>query len=274
MKVVLDCANGAAGAIAPDVFERLGAEVSVMAHHPNGLNINRDCGSTHPKGLSKAVIETRADLGLAFDGDADRVLAVDSTGQVVDGDHLLALFALDLRDRDGLASDTVVVTVMTNLGFHQAMDRAGIRVAVTGVGDRLVLEAMEEGGYSLGGEQSGHVIFRRLATTGDGVLTGSILADLLVRSGATLDAAAQAVMIRLPQELVNVAVNEPVRLAQAGAVWAAVSAAEAELAGEGRVLLRASGTEPLVRVMVEAATTERARSLARHLAGVVESELS
>lgn len=271
--VVLDCANGAAFALAPDVFERLGASVTVISSEPDGTNINHACGSTHPESLGRSVISTGADLGLAFDGDADRVLAVDGQGQVVDGDHLLALFARDMSERGRLAGNTVVVTVMTNLGFHHAMDRAGIAVVQTGVGDRLVFGAITDGGFSLGGEQSGHIIFRDLATTGDGILTGLALMDLVRRSGATLADLARGAMTRLPQELHNVVVADPGGLEVAGAVWEEVAAVEAELGETGRVLLRRSGTERLVRVMVEAPTPERAQAAALRLVQVVEKEL-
>ncbi|MHB1486469.1 MAG: phosphoglucosamine mutase [Acidimicrobiales bacterium] len=271
--VVLDCANGAAFALAPSVFERLGANVIVISSEPDGTNINHACGSTHPEALSRSVLSAGADLGLAFDGDADRVLAVDGHGQVVDGDHLLALFARDMSERGCLAGDAVVVTVMTNLGFHHAMDEAGIKVVQTGVGDRLVFGAITDGGFSLGGEQSGHIIFRDLATTGDGILTGLALVDLVRRSGTTLANLARGAMTRLPQELHNVVVPDPDRLDAASAVWEEVAAVEAELGGTGRVLLRRSGTERLVRVMVEAPTPERAQAAALRLARVVESEL-
>ncbi|HEX9968903.1 MAG TPA: phosphoglucosamine mutase [Acidimicrobiales bacterium] len=269
MSVVLDCANGAASEVAPEAFMRLGATVRVIAALPDGSNINEGCGSTHPEQLQAAVVEHGAALGLAFDGDADRVLAVDHRGRLVDGDHLIALCAVDLRERGRLADDTVVVTVMTNLGFHLAMGERGIRVHETQVGDRYVLEALDANGWSLGGEQSGHVIFRDLATTGDGILTGVQVADLVHRAGRPLADLADAAMTRLPQVLRNVRVADRDALAGAEAVWDEVAEVEAELGDHGRVLLRPSGTEPLVRVMVEAPTPEQAEAAAGRLADAV-----
>lgn len=266
LRVVLDCANGAAGEVAAAVFGRAGARVTVIHADPDGTNINRDCGSTNPEPLC-GLMKTRgdADIGLAFDGDADRVLAVDHLGNLIDGDQMIALCALDLRERGLLAADTVVVTVMTNLGFRLAMARHGITVVETRVGDRYVLEALEKGGWSLGGEQSGHVIFRDLATTGDGILTGLFLADLVVRQDRPLAGLASAVMTRLPQVLRNVRVADRNRLEHASEIWEETAAVQAELGDEGRVLLRPSGTEPLVRVMVEAPTEERAVAAADRL---------
>jgi phosphoglucosamine mutase len=273
LRCVLDCASGAASRVAPSVLARLGADVSVIADAPDGTNINDGCGSTHPEGLQRAVVAAGADVGLAFDGDADRVLAVDHAGTLVDGDHLMALFAVDLLERGLLASDTVVVTVMTNLGMLLALEARGIRVCQTQVGDRHVLVAIEEGGYTLGGEQSGHIIFRQLATTGDGILTGLQLLDLLRRRGRPLAELAGEAMTRLPQELVSVAVPRPDQLASAGAVWEEVAAVEAELGRAGRVLLRASGTEPVVRVMVEAQSAEQARAAVDRLCRIVRRQL-
>lgn len=258
LRVVLDCGHGASTVIAADVMAEAGAEViEVIGDAPDGVNINEGCGSTDPSRLTEAVVARSADAGLAFDGDADRVIAVDGTGSVVDGDRLIALCALDLRRRDLLAGNTVAVTVMTNLGFHLAMAREGIAVEQTSVGDRHVLEALDRGGWSLGGEQSGHLIFRSLATTGDGVLSGLQVLDVMARTGRTLADLATSAMERLPQVLRNVAVDDLDRLGGATAVWEAVRDVENELAGAGRVLLRPSGTERLVRVMVEA-TSERA----------------
>jgi phosphoglucosamine mutase len=269
LRVVVDCANGAASFVAGPLLGALGADVVTVNDRPDGTNINHECGATHPAGLAAAVVEHGAALGLALDGDADRCIAVDAAGQVVDGDQILAVLALDRRHRGVLPADTVVVTVMTNLGFRQAMAVEGINVVDTAVGDRYVLEAMEDGGFALGGEQSGHVIQRDLATTGDGLMTGAHLADVMVRSGRPLSDLA-AVMTRLPQVLRNV------RLANRSAdvldrVAAEVAAAEAELGDHGRVLLRPSGTEPLVRVMVEAATEEHAAEVAARLASAVEA---
>jgi phosphoglucosamine mutase len=265
MRVVLDCANGAAIEVAPAAFERLGADVVVINDHPDGCNINDRCGATHPESLRLAVVDAGADAGLAFDGDADRLIAVDGRGAVVDGDHVIAVCARDLRVRGQLRDDTVVVTVMTNLGFHLAMENEGITVVTTPVGDRYVLGAMEDGGWSLGGEQSGHVIFRDLATTGDGVLTGLVLLDVLARQQASLADLAASAMTRLPQVLVNVWVAGPGAEA-ADRIAAEVAAAEVQLGSTGRVLVRASGTEPVVRVMVEAATHDEAETVAARLA--------
>jgi phosphoglucosamine mutase len=274
LRVVLDCAHGAAVTTAPDAFRAAGAEVlAVIGDAPDGQNINRACGSTDPSALARAVVELGADAGLAFDGDADRLIAVDAEGQVVDGDRILALFATDLAERQELGGNTVVVTVMTNLGFHHAMEAAGIAVHQTQVGDRYVLEALEANGWALGGEQSGHIVFRSLATTGDGVLSALLLLDLVARRGRPLaDLAAQA-MRRLPQVLRNVAVSDRDGLADAQEVWAEVAGIERDLGHDGRVLLRASGTEQLVRVMVEARTQAEAEVAAERLATVVARSL-
>jgi len=268
LRIVIDTANGAACATAPQVLQALGAEVTVLHAQPDGTNINAGCGSTHPGDLQQAVPQRRAHLGLAFDGDADRVLAVDAEGQFVDGDQIIGICAVDRRERGLLPDDTVVVTVMTNLGFRLGMQEHGVKVIETNVGDRHVLEAMEGGGWSLGGEQSGHVIFRDLATTGDGLLTGLQLLDVVARTGRSLADLAAATMTRLPQVLVNVAVAER-RPDITALVAADVAAAEAELGDHGRVLIRPSGTEPLVRVMVEAPTHDQAQAVADRLAGAV-----
>ena len=252
VRVVLDCAHGAASEVAPPVFRALGADVVVLNAEPDGRNINEGCGSTHPEGLQRAVADLMADAGLAFDGDADRVLAVDARGALVDGDHLLALLAVDR------GVEAVVVTVMANLGFRHAMARHGIDVVETPVGDRWVLEALEKGGWTLGGEQSGHIIFRDLATTGDGLLTGVQVLDVMRRTGRPL-ADLASVMTRMPQVLRNVAVPTA-GLEGAGELWAEVRAVEADLGDDGRVLVRPSGTEPLVRIMVEAPTAEAAEA--------------
>ncbi len=270
LRVVVDCANGAASAVAPKVFAELGAAVEPLFAEPDGTNINDGCGSTHPQRLAQEVVARGADLGLALDGDADRLVAVDHTGALLDGDVLLAIFAIDLATRGELAGDAVVVTVMTNLGFRLAMARRGISVHETPVGDRQVLAALDEGGLALGGEQSGHIVFRRRATTGDGVLTGLLLADAVVRAGRPLADLAAGLVERVPQVLVNVAVPDPGRLAQADGVWKAVAEIEGDLGDAGRVLLRASGTEPLVRVMVEAPTHALAAEAANRLSRVVE----
>jgi len=273
LHVVLDCGHGAASEIGPRVFASLGARVTVLHDEPDGSNINDKCGSTDPSQLAEVVLAEGADLGLAFDGDADRVIAVDHGGSVVDGDVLLALFALDLAERDRLRGKTVAVTVMTNLGFRLAMESRGIAVRETDVGDRHVLAALDADGLSLGGEQSGHIIFRSLSTTGDGILTGIALADLVQRSGQTLVELAAGLVERVPQRLVNVPIPQPERLADCTEVWEAVIKAEAELGHDGRVLLRPSGTEPLVRVMVEARLETQADAVAAQLAAVVEAAL-
>jgi phosphoglucosamine mutase len=272
MSVVIDCANGAASAVAADVLRRLGAEVHVIHATPTGVNINESCGSTHPESLQAAVVARGAHAGLAFDGDADRMLAVDASGALVDGDQIMAAVALDMRANGRLADDTVVVTVMSNLGFKLAMADAGLRVVETKVGDRYVLEALEEGSFSLGGEQSGHLIFRDRATTGDGLLSGVTLLDLMARTGKPL-AELVSVMTRLPQVLKNVKGVDRTRLDTATALWDDVRAVESELAGRGRVLLRPSGTEALVRVMVEAPTAQLAESACDRLCATVQREL-
>lgn len=268
LHVVLDCANGAACRVAPAVFRSAGAEVVVLHDTPDGCNINQHCGATHPEVLGEAVLASRAHVGLAFDGDADRCIAVDHRGRVVDGDHLIAIVALDRKARGVLANDTVVVTVMANLGFRNAMAEAGITVVETPVGDRYVLEALDAGGHELGGEQSGHVIFRDLATTGDGVLTALTLLDVVERSGRPLADLAATAMRRLPQVLVNVRLErrDPALLEHAAE---AIDAAAGALGSRGRVLVRPSGTEPVVRVMVEAPTEQEATTVADQLAAAI-----
>jgi len=272
LTLVLDCAHGAASAVAPEVFRRLGATVHVLHDAPDGRNINDGCGSTHPEALQAEVVARGADVGLAFDGDADRVLAVDGAGNLVDGDHLIALLALDRKAGGRLPEDTVVVTVMANLGFRQAMRQAGITMVETDVGDRYVLEAMEKGGWTLGGEQSGHVIFRDLATTGDGILTGLQVLDVMVRSGRSL-AELASVVERLPQVLRNVAIAPGRPLGGERDLAAAIADVEAGLGDAGRVLVRASGTEPVIRVMVEAETMEAAEAATRTLCDAVTRAL-
>jgi phosphoglucosamine mutase len=273
LRVVVDSAHGAASGVAALVYRQLGAEVVAIGCDPDGTNINAGCGSTSTELLSAAVVEHQADLGLALDGDADRLLAVDGKGGLVDGDELLALFALDMAARGQLAGDTVVVTVMTNLGFRRAMEARGVAVEETAVGDRHVLATLDKEGLALGGEQSGHIVFRRLATTGDGLLTGLMLADLLVRRGEPLAGLVDGLVIRVPQVLVNVTVPSTELLAGAEVVWSALSEETARLGDDGRILLRASGTEPVVRVMVEATGDGVAAEIARRLGALVESEL-
>ncbi|MEI7621952.1 MAG: phosphoglucosamine mutase [Actinomycetes bacterium] len=272
LRIVIDCANGAASSVAPQIFRSLGLDVEVLHAQPDGRNINDQCGSTHPESLQRAVVGSGAALGLAFDGDADRLLAVDELGNLIDGDQLIALFACDLRERGLLANDQVVVTVMSNLGFRLAMEAQGIDVVETPVGDRHVLEALARTGSSLGGEQSGHIVFADLATTGDGILSGVRLVDLVSRSEAPLSELAAQVMERLPQVLRNVRLETPrddIAEFLAEAIAEEVAAVEASLGTRGRVLIRPSGTEPLVRVMVEAPTVEQAEAAAGNLVAAV-----
>ncbi|MDQ2957211.1 MAG: phosphoglucosamine mutase, partial [Actinomycetota bacterium] len=270
IKVIVDCAHGAASTVAGDLLRRAGAEVEVFAGEPDGENINDGVGSTHLEPLSRLVVQRGADLGIALDGDADRCLAVDAYGAVVDGDQILAICARALKEQSLLAEDTVVVTVMSNLGFHHAMTAAGIKVLTTSVGDRYVLEALTGRQLSLGGEQSGHVIFTDAATTGDGLLTALRLMSCMASSGSSLDKLA-SIVVRLPQAMVNVQVGDRNVVAASPDVQAAVAAASVELGDGGRILLRPSGTEQLVRVMVEAASQEHAEELAHRVADVVRS---
>jgi phosphoglucosamine mutase len=270
LRVVLDCANGAASDVAPEVFRRTGASVTVIHAAPDGVNINDGCGSTHPADVAAEVRAQGADLGFAFDGDADRVLAVDHTGRLVDGDQLIAVAALDLRARGELRGDIVVVTVLSNLGFRQGMAAAGIEVVETAVGDRYVLEALDHHGASLGGEQSGHLIFRDRATTGDGLLSALVVADVVTRAERPLAELADAAMTRLPQVLRNVRLTfRPPDLVDR--ISSQVAKAEAALGESGRVLIRPSGTEPMIRVMVEAPTEEAAAAIADELVEAVTS---
>jgi len=270
LRAVVDCAHGAATVVAPGVLADLGVDVELIHADPDGTNINAGCGSTHPQDLARIVAERRADVGVAFDGDADRVLLVDAAGELVDGDHIIAICAIDRHERGVLAGDSVVVTVMTNLGFRLAMDKRGIHVVETQVGDRYVLEELESRRLDLGGEQSGHVIFRDLATTGDGLLTSLQVLDVVVRSGRSLADLASQAMTRLPQVLRNVPVAER-DPAIAARLADPIAAVEARLGDHGRVLVRPSGTEPLVRVMVEAPTEDEATAAADELIEAVES---
>ena len=271
--MVLDCAEGAASDAGPQALTDAGADVTAIHVFPDGLNINENCGSTHLEDLQAAVIKDGADVGFALDGDADRCLAVDHEGNVVDGDQILAILALGFLEAGHLAKDTVVATVMSNLGFVQAMKAAGIGVRQTKVGDRYVLEAMKVSGYSLGGEQSGHVIMSEYATTGDGILTAMHLLERMATTGQSLKSLA-SVMTRLPQVLVNVTDVDKSRTDDDAILAAAVAEEEAALGDSGRILLRPSGTEPMVRVMVEAATAEEAGAVAERLAGVVREQLA
>ncbi len=273
MQVVVDCANGAASAFAPEVLRRLGAEVHAICDEPDGSNINVGCGALHPEVVAGVVREIGADAGIAHDGDADRALFSDAQGNVIDGDQVLAACAITLKEEGRLPGNTVVTTTMANLGFREAMAGAGIEVVETNVGDRYVLEEMRSRGAALGGEQSGHVIFAEHATTGDGILTAVAFLSIARRKGLTV-AELAGVMRRFPQVLENVRVAHKERLEDAEEVWDAVRAAEAELAGSGRVLVRASGTEPLVRVMVEAGSEDDATRHARAIAERVGAALS
>ena len=272
IRIVVDCANGAMSDVAPYVLAQLGATVIAIHCEPNGKNINAECGATYPKIIGEAVRLHQAAIGLAFDGDGDRVIGVDHVGNIVDGDHLLALAAIDMHERKVLDGNGVVVTVMTNAGFHEAMAKHGISVVTTPVGDRSVLIALDENNYSLGGEQSGHIIYRKDATTGDGLLAGVRLVDLVRRKNVTLQKLAQDAMTSLPQVLINVRV-ESVASDLATQFAQEIAVAERDLNGVGRVLLRASGTEPLVRVMVEAQFEETANSVAQRLAASVIKRL-
>jgi phosphoglucosamine mutase len=273
IKVVVDCANGAAFQAAPAAFEAQGAEVHRINAEPDGININEDCGSTHMEPLRAAVLEKHADIGIALDGDADRCLAVDTFGRIVDGDQILAILALALREQGRLKNDTLVATVMSNLGLINAMRSVGITVQQASVGDRYVLEAMKAGGFILGGEQSGHIVMLEHATTGDGLLTALHLMNRMATSGQSL-AQLASVMTRLPQVLINVPDVDKSRAGTDPTLSVAVAQAQAELGDSGRVLLRPSGTESLVRVMVEAESYEAANGVAHRLADVVKESLA
>lgn len=273
LHVVLDCAHGAASGVSPETFADAGAKVTVIGADPDGLNINDGVGSTHLDLLAEHVVRVGADVGIAHDGDADRCLAVDANGKIVDGDQIMAILAVAMKERGHLKDDTLVATVMSNLGLHRAMSAHGIHVETTAVGDRYVLERMNEHGFSLGGEQSGHVIMSEYATTGDGLLTGLHLVAEMARTGKTL-AELASIMTVYPQILVNVKGVDRTRAATDEGVQDAVARASAALGVSGRVLLRPSGTEQLVRVMVEAASEDEARRHADDLAGVVRERLA
>ena len=272
IKVVVDCANGAASDLAPKAFEDAGAEVVVIGNEPDGYNINLGCGSTHLGALQAAVVEHGADVGIAHDGDADRTLAVDATGAIVDGDQIMAILAVAAKAHGDLSRNTLVATVMSNLGLKIAMKQAGIEIIETKVGDRYVLEVIREGGYTLGGEQSGHVIFARHATTGDGILTGLQLLAQMSATGKSLQELASAMTV-YPQVLINVPEVDKTKVDSDQELQKVVQEAKTELGETGRVLLRASGTEPLVRVMVEAQDAGTAQSWAERIARVVEKQL-
>ncbi|MDN5347582.1 MAG: phosphoglucosamine mutase [Clostridia bacterium] len=269
IKLVADLANGAACRVAPLIWQRLGIETIILHNQPDGVNINVDCGSTHPERLQEAVLRHRADLGLAFDGDADRVIAVDEQGQVVDGDAIMVILALHRQQLGGLPGGQVVVTVMSNWGLHQALQAAGLKVRQTPVGDRYVLEEMLRCGAVLGGEQSGHIILLEHNTTGDGLITGVKLLQVLAERGEPLSKLAAA-MPRLPQLLVNVPVRDKEKIMAAPALQAAVAAAESQLGERGRVLVRPSGTEPILRLMAEGPDRAELEELLGRLAAVVK----
>lgn len=275
LKVVLDCAHGAASVVAPRAFKELGADVVPYYNTPDGTNINDLCGSTHPEKLTQLVSELGADIGLAFDGDADRLIAVNEHGVVVDGDQIMAICAIDLKQRGLLKNDTLVCTVMSNLGLDIAMKQNGINTVKTNVGDRYVLEEMIRGGYTLGGEQSGHIIFLEKSTTGDGILTGIQLASIVMRSGKTLSKLASAVNI-LPQVLVNARVKDEYKdhIMEDEEVKKRIATLEKQFQGNGRVLIRPSGTEPLVRVMIEGPDKKEIEIKAVEMASLIESRLA
>ncbi|MFG1876536.1 phosphoglucosamine mutase [Sphaerisporangium sp. NPDC049003] len=270
LRLVVDCANGAAHMVAPEALLRAGAVVETIGASPDGLNINEGVGSTHLDGLRDAVVERGADAGIAYDGDADRCLAVTASGEVVDGDQIMAVLAFAMHANGSLVKDTVVATIMSNLGFKIALKKAGLNMIETAVGDRYVLEAMKAGGFNLGGEQSGHVVMLDHATTGDGLLTSLHLLAEVARSGRSLEELA-SVMTRLPQVLVNVKDVSKAKVATSKELAAAVAAAEKSLGDSGRVVIRPSGTEPMVRVMVEAESQDEAELIANELAGVVRT---
>lgn len=274
MKVALDTANGAAAASARQIFADLDAQLSVMAESPDGLNINDGVGSTHPEGLQELVKETGSQIGLAFDGDSDRLIAVDENGELVDGDRIMYIIGKYLSDRGLLAQNTIVTTVMSNLGFHKALDREGINKAVTAVGDRYVVEEMRKSGFNLGGEQSGHLILMDYNTTGDGQLTAVQLTKIMKETGKTLSELAAEVTI-YPQKLVNIRVENAMKdkAMEVPAIAAIIEKMEAEMAGNGRILVRASGTEPLLRVMAEAPTDQEVDYYVDTIADVVRTEI-
>ena len=273
-KIVLDCANGASYQIAARVYRELGAEVTVIGDKPDGININDGCGSTHPEKMAETVKRVGACIGMAFDGDADRLIVADENGQVVDGDRVIAICARMLKEQGRLAQNKVTATVMSNIGFHKAMEKAGIEVDVTGVGDRYVLEQMLKSGCVIGGEQSGHIIFRQHTTTGDGVLSSLQLMGAVLASGKTISQLAAEIEI-FPQVLVNAKINNDYKKTymEDSEIAAAIARVESALAGKGRVLIRPSGTEPLVRVMLEGEDQEELLRLARGLADLIESRL-
>lgn len=273
LKVVLDCAHGAASYLAPELFKQLGAEVVVIGGEPDGVNINVDCGSTHPEQLRRMVVDEEADIGLAFDGDADRLIAVDEKGEVVDGDKIMCILAAYLKEQNKLAKNTLVTTVMSNIGLFKAVEALQIETVQTKVGDRYVMEAMRKEGYGLGGEQSGHIILLEHSTTGDGMLTAVQLVNVLKAKGQSLSTLAD-IMKKYPQLMVNVRVKEKTGWQHNDAIQAAIKAVETELGTEGRVLVRPSGTEPLIRVMAEGPEETELERHVERIAEVVQAELT
>ncbi|MCJ7840011.1 phosphoglucosamine mutase [Lederbergia sp. NSJ-179] len=270
--VALDCAHGSTSSLATHLFADLDADISTMGSSPNGLNINEGVGSTHPEALSAFVKEKGADIGLAFDGDGDRVIAIDENGQVVDGDYILYICAKQMQEEARLQQSTVVSTVMSNLGFYKGLDEQGIKSVQTAVGDRYVVEEMKKNGYNLGGEQSGHIIFLDYNTTGDGLLTGLQLVNIMKLTGKPLSELAKG-MEKFPQKLVNVRVKDKYHVTDNEKVKSVIEEVESEMNGNGRILVRPSGTEPLVRVMVEAATEEDSETFANRIVSVVLEEM-
>ena len=272
MKIVMDCANGAAYELAPMAFKELGAEVITIHHKPDGLNINLNCGSTHPEPLKEAVVKHKADFGLSYDGDADRLIAVDETGEEVDGDFILAICGQAMDRAGRLKHRTIVSTVMSNIGFYKAVEAMGMQTAQTAVGDRYVMEEMRRGGYNLGGEQSGHVIFLDYSTTGDGILTSLQLADTIASSGKPLSEL-KKLMVKYPQVLVNVRVADKSKYEGNERIAAAVKEVESKLGSDGRVLVRPSGTESLIRVMAEGPDKAQIERHVQEIAEVIQQEL-
>ncbi|AMA74385.1 MULTISPECIES: phosphoglucosamine mutase [Aneurinibacillus] len=273
LKIVVDCANGAASALAAQLFADMEADVVTLACNPDGLNINDNCGSTHPEALQKAVVEHGAALGLAFDGDADRLIAVDEKGSIVDGDFIMAICGIAWKRRGKLKNNTVVSTVMSNIGFYKALEAAGIQTRQTAVGDRYVMEEMLKGGYNIGGEQSGHIIFLDYNTTGDGLLTALQLLDVVVEAQKPLSELAAETMTQYPQILVNVRVADKTKLNGNAVIKAVIEEVEAELGSNGRVLVRPSGTEPIIRVMAEGPDEDELKEYVQKIADVIEKEL-
>jgi len=272
LKVVVDCANGAVSMLAPQLFRELGAETILLAHEPDGLNINKDCGSTHPEAVQQAVLEHRANLGLSFDGDADRLIAIDEKGEIVDGDHILYVLAESMKRNRQLSNNTVVSTVMSNLGFYKALEKSGVWAKQTKVGDRYVLEEMVQGGYNLGGEQSGHIVMLDYNTTGDGMLCAIQLMDVMKAKSKSLSELTEG-MNKYPQLLVNVQVEDKSRLAGNFKIEEAIRTVEDKMSGSGRVLVRPSGTESIVRVMAEYPNEQELASHVGHIVDVIKGEL-